>query len=191
MGDRGGEGTVGERRRTAVENVVGGALGFAVGVGLTGLGMKALEAIGADPITFVVVLATVGAGFAYGCVQAGIAAVQVGSLYVRARRHLRAGRWEELAPLVHELVEYDELFPGFDHPRTVTRRRALISVLVRLDRFAEAGSMAERNVGSLSRRLGATHPETAEARDVARLLREAALDPSVAEILREAMRARA
>ncbi|QYN37158.1 hypothetical protein K1T35_07910 [Pseudonocardia sp. DSM 110487] len=181
---------MGERRRKAVENVVGGALGFAVGVVVMGLGMKALEAVGADPLVFVVVLATAGGGFAYGCVQAGIAAVEAVSLYDRARRHLRAGRWEELAPLLRRLLEWDELFPGFDHPRTVTRRRALISVLARLDRFAEAGLIAERNIGSLSRRLGATHPDTAEARDVARLLREAALDPSVAEVVREAMRAR-
>jgi hypothetical protein len=155
-----------------------------------GLGMKAMEAIGADPIVFVVVLATVGAGFAYGCVQAGIAAVEAVGLYVRARRYVRAGRWEELAPLLRRLSEWDELFPGFDHPRTVARRQALIFVLTRLGRFEEAGFIAERNVGSLSRRLGATHPDTEEARGVARLLREAALDPSVAEVVREAMRAR-
>jgi hypothetical protein len=178
---------VGERSRKAVENVVGGALGFAVAVGLMGLGMKAMEAIGADPIAFVLVLATVGAGFAYGCVQAGIAAVEVVGLYVRARRHLRAGRWEELAPLLRRLLEWDELFPGFDHPRTVTRRRALVSVLARLGRFAEAGLIAERNVGSLSRRLGATHPDTAEAQGFARILQEASRDPVVADSLREAM----
>ncbi|TWF76072.1 hypothetical protein FHX44_111959 [Pseudonocardia hierapolitana] len=181
---------MGERARRTIENTVGGLLGLGLGVGVMGLGMKALEAVGADPITFAVVLATVAGGFAYGCVQVGIAAVQVVSLSVRARRHLRAGRLEALAPLVREMVEYDELFPGFDHPRTVTRRRALIFVLARLGRFEEAGIIAERNVGSLSRRLGATHPDTAEARDVARLLREAALAPSVAEVVREAMRTR-
>jgi hypothetical protein len=169
--------------RKAAENVVGGALGFAVAVGLMGLGMKAMEAIGADPIAFVVVLATVGAGFAYGCVQAGIAAVEAVSLHIRARRYLRAGRWEELAPVARKLVEHDEWHPGFDHPRTVVRRRALISVLVRVERFDEAHLVAERNVGSLSRTLGTAHPDTAQARDVAEILRQASLDPSVAESL--------
>jgi hypothetical protein len=190
VNDRGGAGTVEERRRKILETVVGGALGFAVAVGLMGLGMKAMEAIGADPVTLAVLIATLYAGFAYGCVQLGMAVVQVVSLSVRARRHLRAGRWEELVPLVRKLLDGDELFPGFDHPRTVTRRRALISVLARLGRFEEAASLAEENVASLSRRLGATHPDTAEAQDVARLLRAAALDPSVAEAVRDAVRAR-
>jgi hypothetical protein len=181
---------VGERLREAIEGIVGGLLGFGVAVGLMGLGLKALDAIGADPITFVVVLATIGGGFAYGSVQAGIAVVRVVSLYARARRYLRAGRWEELAPVARKLVEHDEWHPGFDHPRTVTRRRALISVLVRLERFDEAHLVAERNVGSLSRTLGGTHPDTGQARDVAEILRQASRDPSVAENLLQAMRAR-
>jgi hypothetical protein len=179
-------GTVGERRRKAAENVVGGALGFAVAVGLVGLGMKAMEAIGADPIVFVVVLVTAGSGFAYGCVQAGMAVVEVVSLYVRGRRYLRAGRLEQLAPVLERMVELDELF-RFDHPRTSQRRHALVVVLTRLGRFEEAAEMAGRNAYSASRRLGYTHQDTVAAEELARTLREAARDPAVADGLREAV----
>jgi hypothetical protein len=179
-----------DRLRQAIEGIVGGLLGFGVGVGLMGLGLKALDAIGADPITFALVLATIGGGLTYGSVQAGIAVVRAISLHIRARRYLRAGRWEELAPVARKLVEHDEWHPGFDHPRTVVRRRALISVLVRVERFDEAHLVAERNVGSLSRTLGAAHPDTAQARDVAEILRQASRDPSVAESLLQAVQAR-
>jgi hypothetical protein len=182
---------VGDRRRKVIEDVVGGLLGFGVGFGLIGLGLKASAAIGADPITFVVVLAMIGGGrFVDGSVQVGIAVVRAVSLHARTRWYLRAGRWEELASVARKLVEDDEWYAGFDHPRTVMRRSALISVLVRLERFDEAHLVADRNVGSLSRALGATHPDTAAARVLAEILRQASRDPSVAESLLQAMRAR-
>jgi hypothetical protein len=173
-----------ERNRRRIEDTVGGVLGFAAAVGLIGLGMTAMAAIGADPLVFVVVLVTTGSGFTYGCVRAGMAVVEVVSLSVRGRRYLRAGRLEQFAPVLERMVELDEVFQ-FDHPRTLRRREALVMVLTRLGRFEEAAELAGRNAYSASRRLGYTHPGAVAAEELARTLREVARDPALADGLRE------
>jgi hypothetical protein len=179
---------VGERQRKAIENVVGGLIGFGVAAGLIGLAMTGLRAVGSDMMPLVIVLVTVGSGFAYGCVQAGMALTRMASLHVRFRLLRRAGRWEDLVPLGRALVEEAEWYIGYDDPRTVRRREGLCSLLLRLERFEEVAGLVERNVLSLSRRSGATHPDTVRLREHAHALRQAARDPALVESMQQMVR---
>ena len=140
---------MGERARKAAEYGLGGLLGVRGRRRTMGLGHDLLQTTRADPMLL------------------WIALVGALSRYPRFEFLRRARRWEELVPLVRELVEDAEWINGFDHRVTMDRRAAV-----------DARRMAGRR--------GAAHPVTAN--EVAEALRQAARDPALAESVRQMVR---